>query len=66
MFEDGEYLCGIRNPHNSGNNLGYFKNVKHPLMDEYFKFSKNIMAVNCIESDVQARMNGEDSNQGRF
>ena len=60
MFEDGEYLCGIRNPHNSGNNLGYFKNVKHPLMDKYFKFSKNIMAVNCIESDVQARMNGED------
>lgn len=59
-FDDGEYLCGIRNPHNSANNLGYFKNVKHPLMDKYFGFSNNIMAVNCIHTDIQARMNGED------
>ena len=59
-FEDEEYLCGIRNPHNSSNNLGYFKNVKHPLMVKYFPFSNNIMAVNCIHTDVQARMNGED------
>lgn len=66
-FADGEYLCGIRNPHNSSNNLGYFKNVKHPLMKKYFEFSNNIMAVNCIHTDVQSRMNGEDSNyQGRF
>ena len=60
MFEDGEFLCGIRNPHNSANNMGYFHNVKHPLMSEYFGFSQNVMAVNCIETDVQARMNGED------
>lgn len=59
-FSDGEYLCGIRNPHNSANNLGYFKNVCHPLMEEYFEFSDNIMAVNCIHTDIQARMNGED------
>ena len=60
MFEDGEYLCGIRNPHNSSNNLGYFHNVKHELMQKYFGFSRNIMAVNCIETDIQSRMNGED------
>jgi len=60
MFKEGEYLCGIRNPHNSSNNLGYFHNVKHELMQKYFRFSKNIMAVNCIETDIQARMNGED------
>ena len=59
-FVDGEYLCGIRNPHNSSNNLGYFKNVIHPLMEKYFDFSNNVMAVNCIHTDVQARMNGED------
>ena len=59
-FADGEYLCGIRNPHNSSNNLGYFKNVKHPLMEKYFGFSDNIMAVNNIHTDVQARMNGMD------
>ena len=59
-FAEGEYLCGIRNPHNSANNIGYFKNVKHPLMEKYFEFSNNIMAVNCIGTDIQARMNGED------
>ena len=59
-FDDGEYLCGIRNPHNSCNNIGYFVNHKHPLMDRYFDFSNNIMAVNCIHTDIQARMNGED------
>ena len=60
-FDDGEYLCGIRNPHNACNNIGYFHNVKHPLMEKYFSFSQNIMAVNCIETDIQARLNGEDS-----
>ena len=59
-FSDGEFLCGIRNPHNSANNIGYFKNVRHPLMEKYFDFSNNIMAVNCIHTDVQARLNGED------
>ena len=29
-------------------------------MSRYFDFSKNIMAVNCIGTDVQDRMNGED------
>lgn len=59
-FEDGEYLCGIRSPNNSSNNLGYYKNVKHELMEKYFRFSNNIMAVNCIKTDVQARLNGMD------
>ena len=65
-FADGEYLCGIRNPHNSANNIGYFKNVKHELMQEYFDFSNNIMAVNCIETDIQARMNGCDFDSDFF
>ena len=59
-FEDREFLCGIRSPQNGQSNLGYFKNVKHPLFDEYFDFSNNILAVNCIHTDVQARMNGMD------
>ena len=29
-------------------------------MEEYFEFSNNIMAVNCIHTDIQSRMNGED------
>ena len=61
-FQDGEYLCGIRSPQNSPANTGYFKNVRHPLMEKYLDFSPNIIAVNCIKTDVQARMNGMDSN----
>ena len=59
-FKDEEYLCGIRSPQNGQSNLGYFKNVRHDLFDKYFDFSSNILAVNCIHTDVQARMNGED------
>ena len=59
-FGDGEYLCGFRSPNNSMNNVGYFHNVYHPLMEKYFDFSENIIAINCISTDVQSRMNGCD------
>ena len=59
-FDDGEYLCGFRSPNNSMNNVGYFHNVHHPIMDKYFDFSDNIIAVNCIETDFQSRLNGAD------
>ena len=59
-FENNEYLCGFRNPHNAPNNCCHFHNVYSPEMERYFIFSKNIMAVNCIGTDVQDRMNGED------
>lgn len=60
-FGDGEYLCGIRSPNNSSNNIAYYHNVRHKLMEQYFDFSPNIMAVNCIHTDVEARLNGMDS-----
>ena len=59
-FSDGEYLAAFRNPHNSPNNVCYMHNVYSDELQRYFKFSKNIMAVNCIGTDVQDRMNGED------
>jgi hypothetical protein len=68
-FEDGEYLCGIRSPQNSPSNIAYLKNCHNELFNKYFNFSNNIMAVNCIGTDVQARMNGEDFDSpkmGRF
>lgn len=65
-FDDGEYLCAIRNPHNSPNNIAYLKNVYSEEMDKYFPFSKNILAVNCIESDIQDRMNGCDFDSDFF
>lgn len=59
-FDDGEYLAGFRNPHNSPNNICYLHNVYSPEMEAYFPFSSNIMAVNCIQTDIQSRANGCD------
>lgn len=59
-FDDGEYLAGFRNPHNSPNNICYLRNVYSPEMEAYFPFSSNIMAVNCIQTDIQSRANGCD------
>lgn len=59
-FKDGEYLCGFRNPHNSPNNVCHLHNVYSDNMVKYFNFSPNIMAVNCIGTDIQDRCNGCD------
>lgn len=59
-FKDGEYLCGIRNPQNAPNNISYLHNRYSEEMFKYFPFSDNIVAVNCIGSDIQSRMNGCD------
>ena len=65
-FSDGEYLCGIRNPHNSPNNICYLHNHYTPELKRYFKISKNIMFVNCIRTDVQDRANGCDFDSDFF
>lgn len=59
-FSSGEYLGAFRNPHNSPNNVCYMHNTYSKYFERYFAFSNNIMAVNCIETDVQDRCNGED------
>lgn len=65
-FDDNEYLCAIRNPHNSPNNICYLHNVHSNLMKKYFPFSENIIAVNCIKSDIQDRANGMDEDSDFF
>ena len=59
-FEDGEYLAEFRSPFNSKNNMGYLHNVYHEYFNEYFKFGKQIIAINMIETDFQDRNNGSD------
>ena len=59
-FNNDEYLCGIRNPHNSPNNICYLHNVYSNEMDKYFDFSNNIIAVNCIKSNIKCTANGMD------
>lgn len=65
-FDDGEYLCAIRNPHNSPNNICYLRNTYSREMAKYFPFSDNIIAVNCINSDIQDRANGCDFDSDFF
>lgn len=59
-FSSGEYLAGFRNPQNSPNNICYLHNMYSKYFEKYFEFSNNIMAVNCIETDIQSRANGMD------
>lgn len=65
-FDNNEYLAAFRNPHNSPNNICYLHNVYSEEMDKYFSFSNNIMAVNCIHTDIQDRANGCDFDSDFF
>ena len=65
-FGNGEYLAAFRNPHNSPNNICYLHNVYSDEMDRYFAFSNNILAVNCIHTDIQDRANGCDFDSDFF
>jgi hypothetical protein len=59
-FNHGEYLAEFRSPFNSKNNMGHLHNVYHEYWDKYFKFGKQIIAVNMIGTDFQDRNNGSD------
>ena len=59
-FNDGEHLAAFRNPHNSPNNICYMHNVYSDELQKYFEFSRNIVAINCIGTDIQDRANGMD------
>lgn len=65
-FKDGEYLAAFRSPHNSPNNMCYLHNRYSAEMERYFRFSGNIIAVNCIHSDIQDRGNGLDFDADSF
>lgn len=53
LFDDDEELAGFRNPHTSSNNLLYSTNKQNDLIDTYFNFTKNIVAVNAIGYPIQ-------------
>ena len=59
-FADDTYLASFRSPFNSQNNLCLLHNVYSPVIDKYFPFGSQIIAVNMIGTDFQARNNGSD------
>lgn len=65
-FRDDEYLCAFRNPHNAPNNICHLHNVYSDVMERYFPFSENIIAINNICTDVQDRANGCDYDSDFF
>lgn len=64
---DTEELCAFRSPHNSPNNILFFRNLReNKLMDTYFNFSDNIIAVDLFETNIQSRGNGLDEDSDFF
>ena len=60
-FKDGEDLAGFRSPHNSPNNIIYLENTYPEELIKYFpNLGQNVIVINGIKTDVQARLNGQD------
>lgn len=60
-FKNNEELGAFRNPHNSSNGVLYLKNnYNEDICKRYFNFNENIICVNSIENDIQARANSMD------
>ena len=60
-FKDGECLAGFRSPHNSPNNIVHLINKYSEPIQKYFpKLGDNVIIINGIGTDIQARLNGQD------
>jgi len=59
LFDDVKLAC-FRNPHTSSNNLLYSVNKRNKLIDTYFNFTNNIIAVNAINHPIQDILSGCD------
>lgn len=60
-FKDEEELAGFRSPHNATNGICLLKNHHSDKMERYFNnWSSNIMAINCINTDIMDKANGMD------
>ena len=60
-FEDNADLAAFRNPHNSPNNILHFHNIRVHLIAKYFpKLGQNVIIINLIGTDAQARGSGFD------
>ena len=66
-FVDGTMLAGFRNPHNAMNNIMALKNVYANDIVTYFpNLGDNVLVLNAIHTDVQARAQGCDSDSDYF
>ena len=60
-FKDGARMAAFRSPHNSPNNILHFHNVYSDKLSKYFaNLGRNVIVINMIGTDVQARASGMD------
>lgn len=59
-FEYGKTLLGCRSPHTSSGNVLLVKNVENRLINMYFNFTTEIVAVNSIKENILQRLSGAD------
>ena len=60
-FKDGERLAAFRSPHNSPNNILHLHNIYSDYYLKYFpNLGQNVIVVNMIGTDAQARASGMD------
>lgn len=60
-FSEGERLAAFRSPHNSPNNIIHLHNVYPDKLVKYFpNIGQNVIVLNAIKTDTQARLSGHD------
>ena len=60
-FNEGEKLAAFRSPHNSPNNIIHLYNVYPEKLVKYFpNIGRNVIVLNAIRTDTQARLSGHD------
>ena len=59
-FADNELIVGARSPHITMGNLYLATNKHYDELDKYFNLSKEIVAVNAINENIQQKLNGAD------
>ena len=59
-FEYGKRLLGCRSPHTSSGNILLVQNVEDKLIDKYFNFTTEIVAINSIGENILQRLSGAD------
>lgn len=66
-FKDRENLAAFRSPHNSPNNILHLHNVCSDEIKKYFpNLGQNVIIINLIGTDAQARGNGFDMDTDAF
>lgn len=59
-FPYGKRILGCRSPHTSSGNILLANNVEDKLIDRYFNFTTEIVAINSIGDNILQRLSGAD------